>query len=415
MNIARVIRRLYEKRPYPNLRSSSALGRRWDLPPLPWIKTFWQRQRPVNRILIAGCGTGSEAFAFRRRFPRAEIVAIDFSPRSIRAAKDLQRKNPRFQGVHFAVCNLTNPRLPKIVGDNFDFVSCHGVLSYIPTVRQVLRNLARCLEPDGVLYLGVNGEAHFSRSWRRALPGFGIEMIDFQDTRSLRQLLKLFDMLSQHRSAEIAGLGADYLAGDLFGVVIQNWPLARWANLYQSVGLHLLGSYWPFRGAVFRDVELYHLLIPSSRAEVVKLLEMLRPSSFHCLILSRQQELRPPWQELKKLRDWRLVVTPLYRQRWPQKRQRWMSVRNLKLRSPSTNRLVECRMPEWQIELLRRSDGSDSIEDILQSLSVRTLHRYLRDQLYLLYQLGAINLLPPTGAHSERVMCACERERRGRH
>jgi SAM-dependent methyltransferase len=396
MNIARAVRQIYEKRPYPTLRSLAEANRRWKLPPLPWIKTIWQRRQPAKRILIAGCGTGSEAFALRHLFPDAEIVAIDFSPRSIRAAKDSQRKNRRLRSIRFDVCDLTNSRLPKIVGDSFDFVSCHGVLTYIPRARRVLRNLARCLEPEGVLYLGVNGETHFSGSWRQVLPRFGVKVIDFQETRSLRQLLKLFDVLFGHDSGFVADFEAWYLASDLFGALIQNWSLSKWGRLYRAAGLHLLGSYSIFRPlrAVFAE-ELYHFLIPRSRAEVVELIEMLRPTTFHRLILSRQPELRPPWQELETLRNWRPVVTPLYHPQWPQKRQQWMTVRNLKMKSPSTNTLVELRMPEWQIEFLRRSNGRDSISDILRSVPVRIPRGSLRDQFYLLYQLGAINLLPP--------------------
>jgi SAM-dependent methyltransferase len=396
MNIARAVRQIYEQRPYPNLRSSGAVNRRWRLPPLPWIKVIWQRQQPPRRILIAGCGIGSEAFTLRRRFPDAEIVATDFSSRSIRAAKNLQRKNRKLGSVRFVVCDLTDSRLPKIVGDGFDFVSCHGVLTYIPRARQALRNLARCLVTDGALYLGVNGKTHFSRSWRHVLPGFGVKVIDFQDTRSLRRVLKLFDVLSGHRSGSVADSNSGYLASDLFGPLIQNWPLTRWAKLYRAAGLHLLGSYSVFRPlrAVFHD-RLYHSLMPRSRAEVVELFEMLKPSGFHRLILSRQPEPRPPWKELDKFRNWRPVVTHLYDRQWPQKTQQWKTLRNLKLKSPSINTLVELRMPEWQIELLRRSNGRDSISEILRSVPVRIPHGFLRDQFYLLYQLCAINLLPP--------------------
>jgi SAM-dependent methyltransferase len=396
MNIARAVRQIYEKRPYPNLRSSAVANRRWRLPPLPWIKVIWQRQQPPRRILVAGCGIGSEAFTFRRRFPDAEIVAIDFSSRSIRVAKNLQRKNRKLRTVRFVVCDLTNSRLPKIVGDGFDFVSCHGVLTYIPRARQGLRNLARCLVTDGALYLGVNGKTHFSRSWRQVLPGFGVKVIDFQDTQSLRRILKLFDVLSGHRSGSVADSNSGYLASDLFGPLLQNWSLKQWARIYRAAGLHLLGSYSIFRPlrVAFQDA-LYHSLMPRSRAEVVELFEILRPSQFHCLILSRQPELRPPWRKLDKLRNWRPIITHLYHRQWPQKTQRWMTLRNLKLKSPSTNTLVELRMPEWQIELLRRSNGRDSISDISRSIPVRIPSGSLRDQFYLLYQLGAINLLPP--------------------
>ena len=396
MNVARAIRQIYEKRPYPAVRTSAAARGRWLLPPLPWMKAIWQRQHPLRRILIAGCGTGSEAFTLCRQFSDAEIVAIDFSSRSIRAAKDLQRKNRKLQRIRFVVCDLINPRLPKIIGDNFDLVSCHGVLSYIPRPGQALKNFGRCLATDGVLYLGVNGEMHFSRRWRPALPGFGRDVMDFQDSASLRQLVKLFDTLSGHPSGFIAEKPSEYVAGDLFGPLIQNWPLRQWTRVCRAADLHLLGSYSIFRPlrAIFQD-RWYRFLIPRSRAKVAELSELLMPSGFHRLILSRQPEVRPPWKELDKLQTWRPARTQLYRWQWPQKTNRWLILRNLKLKSPSTNTLVELPIPEWQIELLRRSTGKDSISDILQSVPVRIPGGALRDQLYLLYQLCAINLLPP--------------------
>ncbi len=396
MNIARAVRQIYEQRPYPNLRSSNVDNGRWQLPPLPWIKAIWQREQPVRRILIAGCGAGSEAFALRRRFEDAEIVAIDFSSRSIRTAKERQRRNRKFRGVRFVVCDLTNPRLPKIVGGDFDFVSCHGVLSYIPRASEVLRNFSQCLATEGVLYLGVNGETHFSETWRRVLPGFGVNLIGFQDTRSLRQLLRLFDILFGHRRGFIADASSGYLAGDLFGPLIQNWPLSQWVRLSRDVGLHLLGSYCVFRPLRpgFHD-GLYRSLMPRSRAEVAELFETLRPSGFHRLILSRRAELRPPWKELSKLQKWRPVVTQLYKWNWPRKTRRRRALRDLQLKSSSTNTHVELWTREWQVELLRRSNGKDSIDDILRSVPVRTARGSVCDQLYLLYQLGAINLLSP--------------------
>jgi SAM-dependent methyltransferase len=396
MNVATAVRQIYEKRPYPNLRRSIPANRRWLLPPLPWIKAIWQRQRPLARILIAGCGTGNEAFAVCQKFPSVEIVAIDFSARSIGAAKDLQRKNRMCQNIHFMVCDLSNPRLPKVIGDNFDLVSCHGVLSYVPQARQVLHNFTRCLTPDGLLYLGLNGEAHPSRRWRQVLPSFGIDVIEFQEAPSLRPLLELFDVLSGHCSGAMADRNAGYLAGDLFGPVIQDWSLAQWAKLYRAAGLHLLGSYSIFRPlrAAFRE-ELYRSLMPRSRAQVVELSEMLKPSGFHQLLLSRQPEQRPPWSDLGKLQNWRPVVTQLYHWKWPRKTQRWTTVRNLKLKSPPINTLVELPITEWQVELLRRSNGKDSISNILRPIPVQTSLSALRDRLYLLHQLCAINLLPP--------------------
>lgn len=397
MNIASAVRKIYEKRPYPNLHPSPRAKRYWVLPPLPWVKAIWQRDRPAKRVLIAGCGTGNEAFAVRQKFPNAQMVAIDFSSRSIRVAKNLQQKDRNIQAIRFLVCDLANPQLPKIVGDNFDLISCHGVLSYIPRARQVFRNLARCLATDGVLYVGLNGEAHFSRTWRQVLPKFDINVTDFAEMPSLRPLLKLFEGLSGHPSGAIAERNAAYLAGDLFGPLIQNWPLKEWAKLYGVGGLYLLGSYSIFRPlrAAFPD-ELYRSLIPRSRAQVAELFEMLKPSSFHRLLLSRQPELCPPWKDLNRLRRWRPVLTQLYHWHWARKTQRWTTSRKIILKSPSINTLVELPIPESQVEALRRSNGKHSIDDILRSVPVRISRNALRDQLYLLYQLAAINLLPPS-------------------
>lgn len=399
MSIARAVRQIYEKHPYPSLRRSTSAGRYWLLPPIPWIETIWQRQEPVRHILIAGCGTGNEAFAVGCKFPDSKIVAIDFSSRSIRAAKNLQRTNEKFQNIRFLVGDLTNPRLPRLVGNNFDLVSCHGVLSYTPCVSQALRNLAGCLANDGLLYLGLNGEAHPSRRWRQVLPKFGIDVMEFQDTPALRPLLRLFDILAEHGAGLMANRNAGYLAGDLFGPLIHDWSLRQWANHYRAAGFHLWGSYSIFRPsrAAFEG-QLYRSLIPHSRAQVVELFETLKPSSFHRLLVSRKPEVRPPWKESDELRDWRPAVTPLYRWQWPRKTQRWMTTRNLKLKSLSTNTLADLPIAAWQIELLHRSNGKSSINDILRSIPVRTAMCALRDQLYLLYQLCAINLLPPASS-----------------
>ena len=52
-------------------------------------------------------------------------------------------------------------------------------------------------------------------------------------------------------------------------------------------------------------------------------------------------------------------------------------------------------MPNWEIELFRRANGKHAIEDLVPPPSARVSDVSVRDALYLLYHLGAINLLPP--------------------
>jgi SAM-dependent methyltransferase len=390
------VRQIYEKRPYPDPRSSPAPARRWLLPPSPWINAMWPRSHPLCRILVAGCGSGSEAFAMQRKFPAAKVIGVDFSPRSIGVAKQTQRKHQELRKIRFLVADLSSASFKKVVGDNFDFVSCHGVASYIEKPERALRNLRNCLRSDGALYLGVNGQTHFSTRWRQELPQFGIDIMEFQDARPVRQKLRLFDALCGAANAVIAKEDPEYLAGDLFGPLLHNWPLADWIRPCRKNGLHLLASYSIFHGLrpTF-DPDLNRLLIPRSRTQVLQIFEVLRPSSFHRLILSRQPEIRPPWQDTSQLSKWRPMATDLYVRRWPKRLRSWKTIRPLTLTSSSTNTIAELRVQNWEIELFRRANGKHSIEDLVPPPSARVSDVSVRDALYLLYHLGAINLLPP--------------------
>src|SRR5215471_7903226 len=78
----RQMRRLYEERPYPAVDDRMLKDRRWRLAPIEWINALWKpggKGAAPERILVAGCGTGHEAFQLSCRFPRARIVAVDFS------------------------------------------------------------------------------------------------------------------------------------------------------------------------------------------------------------------------------------------------------------------------------------------------------------------------------------------------
>jgi SAM-dependent methyltransferase len=285
---------------------SSARGW-WQLAPMEWIQSVWQPQRSSpRRILVAGCGTGLEALALRRRFPEAEIVAVDFSPRSIAAARQSKQSPRPSQPIRFVVADLADRQFASIAGEGFDFITCHGVLSYVARPERALRNLARCLEPDGALYLGVNGAGHFSVGARPFMSALGFDMAEFCDGRGLRNILKLHDTILGEPGNAVAKRKAGYLASDLFGPVIHNLPLKDWVGISREAGLHLLGCYGklrPLRSAL--NCGLSSLLKPRSRAEVSELVDMLVPTGFHRLLLSKSRPAEPPWGEPERLLDWR--------------------------------------------------------------------------------------------------------------
>jgi len=396
MRIASRVRKIYERRPYPPPALRGTIEK-WSLPSLEWINAVREKPAALNpaRIFVAGCGVGTEAFAFAQRFPDAEVIAVDFSVRSIAAARKLQRRADGGERVRFEVADLSSPHLLDITGDRFDLVSCHGVLSYIPDTAAVLRNFARCLTPAGILVLGVNGASHPSVRWRPVLNAFGIDAGEFREGDRVRQVLRVCDALSIYPPIQIADQDAGYLAGDLFGPLNHALPLAEWNRSFRDAGLHLLGHYHAFfavRALLNHDLHL--AVIPRSRAEIAKLVDVLQPSSFHQLVLSRRPAARIPWDDAAKLLRRRPLLTPLFVARWPRRGGPWRNLRRLTLESPSTTTGVDLRVPEWEVEILRHSDGTQSLRQILEKVRPPVPAKELREAMYLLYLLGVINLLP---------------------
>jgi SAM-dependent methyltransferase len=391
-NVAQKVRAAYELRPFPSVSRESLRHPPWRLPPWEWITAVAACPIP-RRILVAGCGTGLEAFAFRERFPKAEIVGLDFAAHSIRLARRLQRRSARWRDLRFLRADLTNPRLAREIGDGFDFVSCHGVLSYLPASERALRNLARCLAPEGVFYLGVNGIGHFSRAWRKFLPAFGFEMEHWPGGPRLWRHLKLAVALSDEGHGELLRHGAGYLASDLFGPVIHNLPLAEWTRKCRAAGLHLRGSHGAQRliWSAINDGSC-DLFMPRSRGQVATLVDLLRLNSFHRLLFTRRPEPPAPWLRPDELMSWRPLVAPeMRRRRWPKTGRS----RVVRIRSRSINRSIELRGAGWEIDLLRGGDGEHSIREILRGSGRTVAPATVRSQLYLFYLLELVNLRRP--------------------
>jgi len=393
-DIGAEVRAGYELRPYPAVSKAALRRPRWLLPPLDWIYAVAQpAQFPPERILVAGCGTGLEVFAFRRRFPRAEIIGVDFSAESLRIARRLQEKSARSAKVWFIRADLTSDRFDMLVGRDFDFVSCHGVMSYLPAPARAFRNLARSLAPAGILYLGVNGATHFSESWRRLLAGFGFEMERWPGGERLWRHLRLCATLAGDTRGRILRHGAGYLASDLFGPLIQNLPLSRWVQMCRRAGLHFRGSHSAqqlLRPAI--NEGSHELFLPRSRGETAELLEALWPRSFHQLIFTRQPERVPPWRKPAELLKWRpLWVKQARPLKWPTRR----GTRLLKIENRLSNTSIELRAAQWEIDLLRASNGERSLREILAPVDPAVPTATLRSRLYLFYQLNLLNFLPP--------------------
>lgn len=397
MSVATRVREIYERHPYPPP-SSRAASSSWALAAIPWLEAVTDRVAafPPRRILIAGCGVGTEAFDFARKFPGAVVVGVDLSPRSISMARRTARKSDLGGRVSFEVADLSAADLPLRAGRKFDLISCHGVLSYIPDAQSVFRNFVRCLAPDGLVVLGVNGAGHPSLRWRPVLGEFGLDARHFCDGSHMRQVLRVFDSLTRNPPIALAGMPAGYLAGDLFGPMNRAITLAGWLELMCGAQLHLLttlNSHFAIRSLLNDD--LHRALMPRSRGEVAELVDALEPASFHRIVLSRRAPKDIPWRVGRRLLGMRPFRTALYSVKWPRRRAAsWHDLQKVVLESVSTGTKVTLEVPQWEVMLLREADGERSMREMLKQVRPAAAPREVAEAMYLLYQLAAVNVRP---------------------
>lgn len=385
-DISQQVRAIYEERPYPTPGLISIRQSARQLPPVEWIRAICEmRDWSPRRILVAGCGTGVEAFALRKRFPDAQVVGIDFSSRSIGEARASQNRLRTGLPIRFLNGDLTNRKFMSSLGAEFDLISCHGVLSYVPKPAEVLRNFGRSLGRDGVLYLGVNGGTHFSAKGRPALRALGLDLKQQPPERQLRRILRLCDALGTPDDVPKAKLPLSFLVTDLFGPLIHNLSLCQWIRVCHAADLFFTGHYYAFiklRGAI--NEGLLDILRPCSRGEVHTLVDRLDPSGFHQMIFTKRSAVSPAWVKERML-DLRPVLTRLYRI-VPKKRRKL-----LRLESEPINTIVEIDSAKWEYEFLRCSTGKRTVGEILRGLPERVGWEALRTRLYLFYQLAIIN------------------------
>jgi malonyl-CoA O-methyltransferase len=101
-----------------------------------------------RRILDAASGPPGRALG--KRYPRAQVIALDFSLGMLRAGKrSLLRKNP------LRVCGDLK-HLP-IAPEAIDFTWCNMALHWLSDPLPALREFARVLSPEGLLMFSTLG------------------------------------------------------------------------------------------------------------------------------------------------------------------------------------------------------------------------------------------------------------------
>lgn len=152
--IARQVSAFYECHPYPPpVDNLQAYRKLWDNQRRRANShLFWPAEpyRDNRSILVAGCGT-TQAAHYALRWPRAQVIGIDVSAKSIAFTQGLKRKHAL---ANLEVRQLTVERASEL-GQRFGHVVCTGVLHHLPDPDAGLRALHGVLAPTGALNVMV--------------------------------------------------------------------------------------------------------------------------------------------------------------------------------------------------------------------------------------------------------------------
>lgn len=149
--VSQAVRSQYEENPYPRWVSASTAPSPLDdvIVPEDW------RLKPC-KILVAGCGTGRQAFYAATKHPNAAVTAIDLSRASLayglRKTREAGIAN-RIEFVHADILSM------KDWPDTFDVIECSGVLHHMEDPFEGWRVLNGKLKPGGYFNIGLYSEA----------------------------------------------------------------------------------------------------------------------------------------------------------------------------------------------------------------------------------------------------------------
>jgi SAM-dependent methyltransferase len=155
--LTRAVAADYEQWPYPSWQRPMAMATTLTLPnEVRALDPGGPDCLPVRaKILVAGCGTGSEAAQVALKYPDATITAIDLSEASLAYA---QR---RWAALGLREIRFVRLDLHKVseLNERFDAIFSSGVLHHLPDPERGWAALAGVLRPGGVMRIMLYSRA----------------------------------------------------------------------------------------------------------------------------------------------------------------------------------------------------------------------------------------------------------------
>lgn len=111
-------------------------------------------KQPPRRVLDLGSGPGRAAAAMRRRWPRAQVLALDLALPMLRAARSQERWHPLRRGVD-RVC--ADARALPLAENSIDLLFSNLCLQWVEDLPAVFAGFRRVLRPGGLLLVSTFG------------------------------------------------------------------------------------------------------------------------------------------------------------------------------------------------------------------------------------------------------------------
>ena len=331
----------------------------------------------------------------RNHFPNAKVTAIDYSEESIRIAKEYQNANPEYANIRFEVGDLTVETSKWVNSEGYDFISCHGVMTYIPDAQRVFDLFAKCLSKEGILYIGVNGVTHFGVKIRKSFEYCGHNSNKFDNTLETRRLVELFDRLLPDQTHVATG-APSYIDSDVLNTFSLNLTLPEWAAYAERSGLHFISSAELIPGlSKTLSPNIFPLLFPKSRKELCELIEINNNATFHRLVFCKSAPLPIPWYDLDALLDCEFQTTWLY----SIQKQFSDIYGELFLTASIANESdtnFRWSINDLTLKLLQQKQGSCKLKIALRENmnAFKDNSKTLLIKLFMFYQLGIIKIFP---------------------
>ena len=157
--VSLAVQQQYEENPYPRWRDF-VKGNPGDAGKMlqeqfPHFRCPRYLSEPID-LLVAGCGTGFEAFDFKNKFRTRDVLAIDLSCSSLAYAVRKARELKMTEGITFKQGDILK------LGDldrRFHLITSTGVIHHLDNPVAGLKILANMLYPEGLLFVALYSKA----------------------------------------------------------------------------------------------------------------------------------------------------------------------------------------------------------------------------------------------------------------